>query len=100
MVSLRGFTCTNIVARATISCSPHPPLVHLALVALPIGRPQLELLELARGRAGQLVAELDALRHLVPGEARPAVLAQLVLGDLVTRGLHDEGQHELAPLLV
>ena len=37
-----------------------PGSVDLALAALPVGRAQLELLQLAGGGAGQLVAELDA----------------------------------------
>ena len=38
--------------------------VDLAVAALPVGGAELELLELAGGGAGQLVAELDALGHL------------------------------------
>src|SRR5437879_9206934 len=50
-----------------------PPLVDLALAAGPEGLAQLELLELAGGRAGQGLAELDRRRALVLRHAAPAV---------------------------
>src|SRR4051794_29380432 len=51
--------------------------IDLALPALPVWRPQPELLELAGGRAGELVAELHARRALVVREVLPAVLDQV-----------------------
>src|SRR5690348_1956876 len=75
-------------------------LVHLALEALPIGRPKLELLQLAGRGAGELVAELDGGRGLVAGDLGLAVLDQLVLGQRRARGLDHERLDRLAPLLV
>ena len=45
------------------------PSVDLAVLTLPEGGAELELLQLAGGRAGEFVAELDPLRALVAGDA-------------------------------
>jgi hypothetical protein len=70
--------------------------------ALPVGRAELELLQLAGGRAGQLVAELDRGRALVVGEAsrHHAIRSASVLATLARRHEHHEGLHRLAPLVV
>src|SRR5262245_27450398 len=57
-------------------------LVDLAFAAFPEGRSQLEFLELAGGGAGELGAELDALRALVTGELLLGPGDHVVLGEL------------------
>ena len=54
--------------------------VDQAFSTLPIGSPELELLQLARGGARELGAELDRRRALEVCELRAAVLDQVVLG--------------------
>ena len=54
--------------------------VDLALAAFPVGAAELELLELAGGGAGELVAELDRRGALEAGQALLAPRPQLVLG--------------------
>jgi hypothetical protein len=54
--------------------------VDLADEAFPVGRPQFELLQLARGRAGQLGAELDAFRAFVSGQLGLGEGNEFVLG--------------------
>src|SRR5690348_2161887 len=61
-------------------------LVHLALRAGPEGLAELELLDLARGRASELVAELHPLRQLVASQPRAAVGDDLGLGDVLPLG--------------
>src|SRR3546814_18216499 len=46
---------------------------------LPVLVAQLALVELARGEAGKLVEELEALRHLVAGDVLPGERPQLRL---------------------
>ena len=55
-------------------------LVHEAVASLPVGRAQLELLQLARRGTGERVAELDRGRALEVREPGAAVLDDLVLG--------------------
>src|SRR4051794_34697783 len=81
-------------------CSRRAESVDLALAPLPVRRPQLELLQLAGRRAGELVAELDSRRRLVAGGALLAPRDQLGLGDLLTGSEHDERLDRLPPLLV
>src|SRR5450432_3763636 len=66
----------------TSVAGPSPKLesVDLAVAAFPVRGPQLVLLELAGGGAGQLVAELDRRRALEVGQSAPAVLDELGLG--------------------
>ena len=65
------------------------------------GARELELLELAGGGAGELVAELDPLRALVAGELRAWSRRSRRPRSSVAAGrLDDERRDELAPLLV
>src|SRR6185503_15251662 len=77
-----------------------PRSVDLALPTLPVRRPELELLELPGGGAGELVAELHAGRALVVREVGPAVLDDLLLRRRRAGNEHHEALDRLAPLLV
>src|SRR6476620_419686 len=55
------------------------PSVHLTGSALPVRRPELELLDLAGRGAGKRAVELDGRRALVVGEVAPAVVDELAL---------------------
>src|SRR5205823_6818200 len=77
-----------------------PGLVDLAVAALPVGLAQLELLQLARGRTGEGVAQLDRRGALEVGEPAPAELDERGLVGLLAGAQDDERLHGLAPLLV
>src|ERR1700710_552485 len=74
--------------------------VHLALAALPVRRAQLELLELAGGRSGELFALLHARGALVVRQVRAAVFDQFTLRDGRAGNEDDEALHRPPPLLV
>src|SRR5438128_9864783 len=75
-------------------------LVDLAVAALPVGLAQLELLELARGGAGEGVAQLDRRRAFEVGEPFTGEFHQRGLVGLLAGAEHDERFHRLTPLLV
>src|SRR5207302_6914372 len=85
--------------------APLPPdvqlmLVDLALAPGPVGLAELELLELAGGRAGERVAQLDRRRALVVRHARATERDQVRRARLGARAEHDQRLDGLAPLLV
>src|SRR5439155_20437650 len=71
-------------------------LVDLAVAALPVGLAQLELLELARGGAGEGVAQLHRRRALEVGQPFAGELDQRALVGLLARSEYDERLHRLA----
>src|SRR5690242_18534196 len=77
-----------------------PRSVDLPLAPLPVGRAELELLQLAGGGAGQLVPELDRGGALVAGEPLLAPRPQLLLGGGGAGREDDERLDGLTPLLV
>src|SRR4051794_38428193 len=77
-----------------------PGSVDLALPILPVRRAQAELLELPRGGARQLVAELHARGALVVREVLAAVVDQVVFGGFGSWCEHDQRLDRLTPLLV
>src|SRR4051794_8320783 len=74
-------------------------LVDEAVLAFPERGPELELLELAGGGAGELLAELDRGRALVVRDGVATVCDEHGLVDVVVSGtLHHERLDRLAPL--
>ena len=71
--------------------------VDLALAALPVVGAELELLELAGGGAGEVVAELDRRRALEVRQTAAAVLDELLLGRLGARREHDQAPSRSRP---
>src|SRR5687768_4572871 len=61
-----------------------------AVVPFPVGLSELELLELARRRPGQLGPHLHGRGALEVGEVSAAVLDEIRLGDALPRGWHHE----------
>src|SRR5437660_2608101 len=87
--------------RRGMSTGRRPPLlVDLPLASGPVRLAQLELLQLARGRARERVAELDRRRTLVVRHARPTERDQVVRARRRPRPQHDQRLDRLAPFLV
>src|SRR5688500_10468492 len=74
--------------------------VDAALPTRPVGVAQLELLELAGGRAHERISQLDRRRTLVVRHAAPAMLGQLPLGARGAGAQHHQRLDGLAPFLV
>src|SRR5579872_2689155 len=91
----KPLTCKEKAAATTGLLS-----VDLSAVALPVGLAETELLQLARRRAGEGLAELHPARALEVRQIRPAVLDQLGFAHRRPLAQDDEGEHGLAPLLV
>src|SRR4051794_29360094 len=97
LTGLLPLRCTHLCVRLNGKTKRS---VDLAVAALPEGGAQLELLELARRRTGERVAELDRRRALEVRHLRAAVLDQVGLGRARAWCKHDERLHRLAPFLV
>src|SRR5687767_15093695 len=80
--------------------SPDLFSVHLPRLPRPVRLAKLELLELARGRAGERVPDLDRRRALEVRHVVAAELDQVAVGRLRVRAEDDERLDRLAPLLV
>src|ERR1700694_2679168 len=83
------------VERPGESCS-----VHRTFASFPVRCPDLELLQLAGGRASKLLASLHRCRALEVRKMLAAVIDQLLLAGSGARLQHHQGFHGLAPLLV
>ena len=80
---------------------PRPASADLAVAAFPVGGAELELLELAGGGAGEVVAELDAAWGTCSGRGGRGSGRSARRSVAVCAGCqHDERDHGLAPLLV